>query len=173
MQREDGGPDLREVLKDLGHTPESFGRFIGRNTSGFRRGLDRGRFGPDVSRDIVRGLERSGYEGDPWRIKELQGAARPASQMMQTAQQSAVTVTSDAAVKTDAEALPPRYQTPESYDPNAFYKDESLQAEIAAIIDRRVKELREQLQKDVEAYVEQEVQRRVTERAAETNVNTE
>ena len=64
--------DLMGVLADLGHTPESFARLIGRNASGLRRTI-RGetRATPSAARDIIEGLYAEGWKGDPSRIVQL------------------------------------------------------------------------------------------------------
>jgi hypothetical protein len=71
-------PDLEDVLTEREETPESFARRIGRNASGFRRTLrsDKRRFSPEVAEDIAAGLKELGYEGNPWRIKQLRGVVR-------------------------------------------------------------------------------------------------
>jgi hypothetical protein len=64
--------NLISVLADLGHTPESFARLIGRNASGLRRTI-RGetKVTPSAARDIIEGLYAEGWKGDPKRIVQL------------------------------------------------------------------------------------------------------
>lgn len=64
--------NLIDVLAELGHTPESFARVIGRNASGLRRTI-RGetRPTPSAARDIIEGLYAEGWKGDPSRIVQL------------------------------------------------------------------------------------------------------
>ena len=68
--------ELGSVLGELGHTPESFARVIGRNASGLRRAI-RGetKMTPSLARDIVEGLYAEGWRGDPNRIRQLWRAA--------------------------------------------------------------------------------------------------
>jgi hypothetical protein len=65
--------NLMDVLAELGHTPESFARVVGRNASGLRRTI-RGetRPTPSAARDIIEGLYSEGWRGDPNRIVQLQ-----------------------------------------------------------------------------------------------------
>jgi hypothetical protein len=69
------GLDLGSVLKDLGHTPESFARLIGRNASGLRRAI-RGEstMHHSTAREVAVNLAREGWRGDPNRIKQLRDA---------------------------------------------------------------------------------------------------
>jgi hypothetical protein len=69
------GLDLGNVLKDLGHTPESFARLIGRNASGLRRAI-RGEstMHHSTAREVAVNLAREGWRGDPNRIKQLRDA---------------------------------------------------------------------------------------------------
>ena len=68
--------ELGSVLGELGHTPESFARLIGRNASGLRRAI-RGetKMTPSLAKDIIEGLYAEGWRGDPNRIRQLRGAA--------------------------------------------------------------------------------------------------
>ena len=67
--------DLGKVLKDIGHTPESFARVIGRNASGLRRAI-RGEstMHHSAAREIAVHLAKEGWRGDPNRIKQLRDA---------------------------------------------------------------------------------------------------
>lgn len=67
--------DLGNVLKDMGHTPESFARVIGRNASGLRRAI-RGEstMHHSTAREIAVHLAKEGWRGDPNRIKQLRDA---------------------------------------------------------------------------------------------------
>jgi hypothetical protein len=64
------------VLKALGHTPESFARVVGRNASGLRRAI-RGETKMNIStvKEIVEGLRKEGWGGDPFEIRQLRLAA--------------------------------------------------------------------------------------------------
>ena len=68
--------ELGSVLGELGHTPESFARLIGRNASGLRRTI-RGetKLTPSLAKDIIEGLYAEGWRGDPNRIRQIRGAA--------------------------------------------------------------------------------------------------
>ncbi len=67
--------DLGTVLKNIGHTPESFARVIGRNASGLRRAI-RGEstIHHSAAREVAAGLAREGWRGDPNRIRQLRDA---------------------------------------------------------------------------------------------------
>ena len=67
--------DLGSVLKDIGHTPESFARVIGRNASGLRRAI-RGdsTMHHSTAREIAVSLAKEGWRGDPNRIRQLREA---------------------------------------------------------------------------------------------------
>ena len=67
--------DLGSVLKDIGHTPESFARVIGRNASGLRRAI-RGEstMHHSTAREIAVSLAKEGWRGDPNRIRQLREA---------------------------------------------------------------------------------------------------
>lgn len=68
--------ELSSVLSDLGHTPESYARVIGRNASGLRRAIKgETKMTPSMARDIVEGLYAEGWRGDPNRIRQLMRAA--------------------------------------------------------------------------------------------------
>lgn len=67
--------NLMDVLANLGHTPESFARVIGRNASGLRRIIKGGTsVTPSTARDIVEGLYAEGWKGDPERIVQLRNS---------------------------------------------------------------------------------------------------
>jgi hypothetical protein len=68
--------NLADVLIELGHTPESFARIVGRNASGLRRAI-RGEttMSSSMARDIVEGLYAEGWKGDPKRIVQLRNVA--------------------------------------------------------------------------------------------------
>ena len=73
FERPEQNLDLGEVLRELGHTPESFARVIDRNPSGFRR-IVRGEttmLPPSTVREIIDGLFAEGFQGDPRTIKQL------------------------------------------------------------------------------------------------------
>ena len=67
--------DLGHVLKGIGHTPESFARVIGRNSSGLRRAI-RGEttMHHSTAREIAISLANEGWRGDPNRIVQLREA---------------------------------------------------------------------------------------------------
>ena len=67
--------DLGAVLRDMGHTPESFARVVGRNASGLRRAI-RGEstMHHSTARDIAVALAKEGWRGDPNRIRQLREA---------------------------------------------------------------------------------------------------
>ena len=67
--------DLGDVLSELGHTPESFARTVGRNASGLRRAIrGESRMTPSAARDVIEGLYAEGWKGDPNRIVQLRKA---------------------------------------------------------------------------------------------------
>jgi len=73
FERPEQNLDLGEVLRELGHTPESFARVIDRNPSGFRR-IVRGEttmLTSHSAREIIDGLFAEGFQGDPRTIKQL------------------------------------------------------------------------------------------------------
>ncbi len=68
--------DLGWVLQELGHTPESFARVIGRNASALRRSIKgMTTMHHSAARDVAEGLAREGWRGDPNRIRQLREAA--------------------------------------------------------------------------------------------------
>lgn len=69
---EKGLLDLHRVLHGLGHTPESFARFIDRNASGIRRIIyGKHEVSRHMAKDIVEGLYALGFRDDPGRIWQL------------------------------------------------------------------------------------------------------
>ena len=71
--------DLQEVLAELGHTPESFARVVGRNASGLRRAIrGESQMTVPMARDIIDGLVAEDWQGDPTRIRQLTRVAKHA-----------------------------------------------------------------------------------------------
>ena len=67
--------DLGDVLEELGHTPESFARIVGRTASGLRRAIRGGTtMSSSMARDVIEGLQAEGWQGDPRAIWQLQKA---------------------------------------------------------------------------------------------------
>ncbi len=67
--------NLMDVLDEIGHTPESFARLIGRNASGLRR-IIRGetKMTSSAAKDIAEGLVAEGWEGELMTIPQLNRA---------------------------------------------------------------------------------------------------
>src|SRR5215203_1382015 len=71
--------DLGQVLQELGHTPESFSRVIGRNASALRRSIKgMTTMHHSATMAVARGLAREVWSGDPSRIRQLREATRGA-----------------------------------------------------------------------------------------------
>jgi hypothetical protein len=81
--------DLGEIIRELGHTPESFARVVGRNASGLRR-IIRGEhmMARPTARDIIEGLFAEGWQGNPariWQIRRSPGESLRAAHRRRTA----------------------------------------------------------------------------------------